>query len=107
MLQYFTLFTCHAGGTDAEDKIYILLLLSLLQATMDNIVSYSVLGIWSSILKPLTQDTTGELDVLQHDCNLLSMDCAEVGVLKKAHQIIFAGLLGDPLLRLVKLQVRL
>ena len=60
-------------GMNADSEIDMLLWLSPLQVMMDKIVSY--------------------LDVLQHDCNPLSLNCTLIGVLKKFNQIIFTGVL--------------
>lgn len=40
-----------------------------------------------------TTDTTRKLNVLWHDSDSLRMNCTQVGILKKAHEIGFACLL--------------
>ncbi len=44
-------------------------------------------------LRALATDAAGKLDVLGHDGHALGMDGAEVGVLKKAHEVSLSGLL--------------
>ena len=44
-------------------------------------------------LGTFTTDTSGQLDVLGHDGDTLGVDGAQVGVLEKADQVSFAGLL--------------
>ncbi len=44
-------------------------------------------------LSPLTSDSSGELDVLSHDGNTLSVDGCEVGILEQTNQVGLSGLL--------------
>ena len=64
-----------------DSEIDILLWLSPLQTTMDNIASYPVPGVQTSSLDPLTPDMMGELDVLWHNCNPLSVNCTGISFL--------------------------
>ena len=49
-----------------------------------------------NILGPLAPDPPGELDVLGHNGDPLSVDGAQVSVLKQPHQVGFASLLQSP-----------
>jgi len=44
-------------------------------------------------LSPLSTDPPCQLDILWHNGHTLGVNCAQVGVLEKANQISFAGLL--------------
>ena len=44
-------------------------------------------------LRPLTTDPPSELDVLRHDSHPLSVDSAEVGILKETNKVSFRSLL--------------
>lgn len=48
---------------------------------------------WSPFLSTFSTNTTGQLDILGHNCNPLGMDSAQVGVFKETDQVRFAGLL--------------
>ncbi|KAL7426437.1 hypothetical protein ACHAXM_000457, partial [Skeletonema potamos] len=47
----------------------------------------------SSRLRALSTDTAGELNVLRHDGDTLSVDGAQVGVLEKTNEVSLGGLL--------------
>merc|ERR1711976_792890 len=44
-------------------------------------------------LGAFTTDSTGQLDILGHDCNPLGVDSAQVGVFEEANQVSFRSLL--------------
>jgi len=47
-------------------------------------------------LGTLSSDSSGQLDVLGHDCDPLGVDGTQVGVLEKSDQISLASLLKGP-----------
>ena len=56
-------------------------------------------------LGALTTDTPGQLDVLGHDCDTLSVDGAQVGVLEQADEVSLASLLEGHDSRALEAQV--
>lgn len=58
-------------------------------------------------LRALTTDTTGELNVLRHDCDALGVDCAQIGVLEEARKIRLRGFLERDDRRRLETKVRL
>ena len=66
-------------------------------------------GVWvgRDFLSPLTTDSAGQLDVLGHDGDTLSVDGAQVGVLKETDQVSLAGFLQGHDGRALEAQVSL
>ena len=58
-------------------------------------------------LRALATDTTGELNVLRHDCDALAVDCAQIGVLEEALKIRLRGFLERDDRRRLETKVRL
>ena len=56
-------------------------------------------------LSALTTDTPGQLDVFRHDCDTLSVDGAQVGVLEQTDKVSLAGLLEGHDSRALEAQV--
>jgi len=67
----------------------------------------SPLVITTSYLSTLTTDTTGQLDILGHDCHTLGVNGTQVGILKKTHQVGFGGFLKGQDGRSLKSQITL
>lgn len=44
-------------------------------------------------LSPLTTDTSGQLDVLGHDCHTFGVDGTQVGILEQSDEVSFASFL--------------
>jgi len=56
-------------------------------------VESNVLLLFWRFLSPLSTDPPCQLDILWHNGHTLGVDCAQVGVLEKANQVSFTGLL--------------
>ena len=47
----------------------------------------------TSLLGPLSTDTASKLDILGHDGHTLSVNCTQVGILKKTNEVSLGSLL--------------
>ena len=58
-------------------------------------------------LRAFSSDTAGQLNVLWHNRDALSVDGAEIGVLEKPHEVSLAGFLQSHYSRALESQIRL